>query len=170
MRVIKKDGIGTKAKSVRHMHDKRGKNCKIKQDISQLNPKPWHWPSRKMTFTYSDSPSFTISFPKNACMRYILTPRQFCCLESSLKSIYTNVIAIWYSAENRTSQPMKQKSVESNKKVSNLRSKGLLVITENRNPSRLENETQKIMEKGIRRWEKRYKWATRKCESFHSIE
>lgn len=38
---------------------------------------------------------------------------------------------------------MKQESVESNKKGKNLRRKGLLVITENENPNRLENETQK---------------------------
>lgn len=45
------------------------------------------------------------------------------------------------------SKTMKQESAESNKKVKNLRRKGLLVITENENPNRLENETQKIIER-----------------------
>lgn len=49
------------------------------------------------------------------------------------------------------STTMKQKSPESNKRVKNLTTKGLLVITENENPNRLENEAQKIMERGIRR-------------------
>lgn len=46
---------------------------------------------------------------------------------------------------------MKQKSLEPIKKVSNLRTKEVQVITEIESPSVPENETQKIMEKSIRR-------------------
>lgn len=46
---------------------------------------------------------------------------------------------------------MKQKSLESNKKVSNLKTKEVLDITEIESPCALDNETQKVMEKDIRR-------------------
>lgn len=46
---------------------------------------------------------------------------------------------------------MKQKSLESNKKAVNLRTKEVLVIKEIESPSALENETRKVIEKGIRR-------------------
>lgn len=49
------------------------------------------------------------------------------------------------------STAIKWKSFVFHKKVSNFRTKEGLVITQKESPSALENETQKIMEKTIRR-------------------